>query len=180
MDQPDHMINGPAVQNRALSAADAASVRALNAAVFGPGRFARTAYRVRESAPTFSSFCSGAFLGETLIASLRLTSVKIGDSGPHLLLGPLAVAGEYAGLGYGKSLVGDALVKAKAADIGIITLVGDLPYYDRFGFKPARPGSIVFPGPVDPARILVCELTPGTLASAVGAIVATPKQDQEP
>jgi predicted N-acetyltransferase YhbS len=159
--------------NRSLATADLPAVRALEAFVFGPGRFARTAYRVREGHPALSPFCGGAFIGPRLIASLRLTPIAIGTSQPHLLLGPLSVAADYAGLGYGKALVNEALASAKAAGIGIITLVGDMPYYSRFGFTPVPPGKILFPGPVNPARILACELTPGTLATATGMVVAS-------
>lgn len=171
------MTDERGVQNRRLSASDVEAVSALNAAVFGPGRFARTAYRVREGTPAISPFCRAAFVGDTAIASLRLTPITIGESGPHLLLGPLAVASRFAGLGYGQALVWDALSEAKLAGIGVVTLVGDLPYYERFGFAMAKPGSILFPGPVNPARILVCELTPGTRADAVGMVASDPYLD---
>lgn len=159
-------------QNRQLVFTDVSAIATLEATVFGPGRFARTAYRVREGHPALSPFCRGAFLGPRLIASLRLTPIAIGTSKPHLLLGPLSVAPDYAGLGYGKALVNEALTEAKANGIGLVTLVGDMPYYGRFGFTPAPPGKILFPGPVNPARILACELTPGTLATATGMVVA--------
>lgn len=161
-------------QNRVLTAADLPAVRALEAAVFGPGRFARTAYRIREGKPAISQFCYGAFLGPKLIASLRMTPIAIGMTNPHLLLGPLTVSPEFTGQGYGRALIADALAAAKSASVGVVTLVGDMPYYGRFGFTPMPPGKILFPGPVNPARILACELTPDTLAAATGIITATP------
>jgi predicted N-acetyltransferase YhbS len=161
-------------QNRALTTADLPATRALEAAVFGPGRFARTAYRIREGNPAISAFCYGAFLGPRLIASLRMTPIAIGTTSPHLLLGPLTVSPDFTGQGYGRGLIAHALAAAKSARIGVVTLVGDMPYYGRFGFAPMPLGKILFPGPVNPARVLACELTPGTLAAATGMIKATP------
>jgi predicted N-acetyltransferase YhbS len=168
-----HAAGQPAnVVNRALVAADLPAVSALHAAAFGPGRFARTAYRVREGTPDISPFCRGAFVGGELIACLRLTVVSIGGRSPHLLLGPLAVAKAYAGQGFGKALVSECLVDAGKAGIGVVVLVGDLAYYGRFGFALVPPGQILFPGPVDPHRILAAETTPGALATARGTVVA--------
>jgi len=173
-----HMSEDPAssrsagVINRPLAMADLEAVSALHARVFGPGRFARTAYRVREGTAPISPFCSGAFFDGRLIASLRLTPVKIGGTGPHLLLGPLAVDPAYSGQGYGRALVSASVEAAKAANIGIIVLVGDTAYYERFGFAAVPPGQITFPGPVNPARILAREIAPGALASARGEVVA--------
>ena len=160
------------IVNRPLVTSDLAAIDALHARVFGPGRFARTAYRVREGTAAISPFCRGAFLGDALIASLRLTPVTIGGAGRHLLLGPLAVAPEFSGQGYGKALVSEAIGHATNAGIGVIVLVGDRPYYDRFGFVAVPPGQITFPGPVNSARILARETTPGALATACGAVVA--------
>ncbi len=162
------------VQNRPLTAADLPAVRTLEAAIFGPGRLTRTAYRVREGNPAISPFCTGAFLGPRLIASLRLTPIAIGTTGPHLLLGPLTVDAGFTGQGFGRGLIAQALAAAKSSGIGVVTLVGDMPYYGRLGFTPVPPGKIVFPGPVNPARVLACELTTGTLAAATGMVTATP------
>ncbi len=156
--------------NRVLTEADIAAVKVLEATVFGPGRFARTAYRVREGSPALSPFCRGTFVGEQLIASLRFTRVWIGASCPHLMLGPLTVDPAFKGLGFGRTLISEAIDHAKLAGIGLIILVGDLPYYERFGFKRAPPGQIVFPGPVNPARILICEVAPAASAKAHGSI----------
>ncbi|MEQ1695150.1 MAG: N-acetyltransferase [Hyphomicrobiaceae bacterium] len=160
-------------QNRSLTHADLPAIRALEATVFGPGRFARTAYRIREGNPAISAYCYGTFLGPRLIASLRMTPIAIGTTSPHLLLGPLSVAAGSTNQGYGRSLIAQALSSAKASGIGIVTLVGDMPYYGRFGFTPVAPGKILFPGPVNPARVLACELTPGTRATASGMVTAT-------
>jgi predicted N-acetyltransferase YhbS len=151
---------------------DLPDVLALNARAFGPGRFARTAYRVREGTPPVSRFCLMARVGGELVASIRFTEVTIGGKGGALLLGPLAVEERYAGLGYGKRLVADGLEKARAAGIDLVVLVGDESYYGRFGFKRVPPGRIRLPGPVDPARVLAVELSPGALEEVSGLVEA--------
>ena len=163
-----------AVSYRALRAEDATTIAALHAHVFGPGRFARTAYRVREQHGGIhvSPFCRAAVLGDRLIASVTLTPIRIGATPACLLLGPLAVHPDFAGQGYGRGLVADAIEAARAAVIRAIILVGDEPYYARFGFKRVTPGQITFPGPVDQGRILALELSEGALASAQGLIAA--------
>jgi len=162
------------IQNRALKPADLAEVSRLHAHVFGPGRFARTAYRVREGTAPVTRFCRGAFLGDRIVAALRMTEIKIGDTPGALLLGPLAVDSEFAGQGFGKALVAEALDDAKSAGQRAVVLVGDMPYYGRFGFKPVPPGQVAFPGPVDPARILAAELQDGALSGFRG-MVSAPK-----
>jgi predicted N-acetyltransferase YhbS len=151
---------------------DLPAVLALNARAFGPGRFARTAYRVREGTPPVSRFCLMARVGGELVASVRFTEVTIGGKGGALLLGPLAVEERYAGLGYGKRLVADGLEQARNAGIRLVVLVGDESYYGRFGFKRVAPGQIRLPGPVDPARVLAVELSPGALEDASGLVEA--------
>jgi predicted N-acetyltransferase YhbS len=103
---------------------------------------------------------------------LRLTEIMIGGEGGALLLGPLVVATEAAGQGYGRALVSNVLEKAKDSGIQLVVLVGDEPYYGRFGFEPVPPGQIVFPGPVDPARILAAELAGGARSRYRGSVKA--------
>jgi predicted N-acetyltransferase YhbS len=114
--------------------------------------------------------------GETapgrLIAAIRFTEVTIGSRPGGLLLGPLAVDPEFAGQGYGRRLVGDGLEHAKAAGMGLSVLVGDEPYYARFGFVRVPPCQIWLGGPADPARILAAELAPGALAIYRGLVSA--------
>jgi len=160
------------ILHRPMSPADLAQVSGLNARVFGPGRFARTAYRVREGAPGLSRYCRVAVSGPRMIAAVRFTHVAIGETEGALLLGPLAVDPEFAGKGHGRQLVGEALELARADGLRLVVLVGDQPYYARFGFHPVPPGQIVLPGPVDPQRLLATELEPGALASFRGFIIA--------
>lgn len=151
---------------------DLPAIRALQPRAFGPGRFTRTAYRVREGVPLISRFCLVAVAGERLIAAIRFTEVKIGGVAGGLLLGPLAVEPEFAGQGHGRRLVAEGLANAKAAGMRISILVGDEAYYARFGFVRVPPGQITLPGPADPARILAAELAPGALAEYRGVVSA--------
>ena len=109
-----------------------------------------------------------ALLGEPLIAAVRFTPITIGGVGGALLLGPLAVDPDFAGQGFGRRLIGEAMEAAKAAGVKLVVLVGDEPYYGRFGFRPVPLGQITLPGPVDPQRLLAAELEPGALAAFRG------------
>jgi predicted N-acetyltransferase YhbS len=163
----------PNVLNRPIAPADLPLIAELHARVFGPGRFTRTAYRVREGAPPISRFCRAALLDGHIIAAVRFTDIAIGETEGALLLGPLAVDPEYAGKGFGRQLIGEALEAAKADGVRLVVLVGDEPYYGRFGFRPVPPGQITLPGPVDARRLLAAELEPGAFAAYKGSVVAT-------
>src|SRR4051794_5961177 len=93
------------VFNRPLTPDDLPHVLRLHARVFGPGRFTRTAYRVREGTAPVSPYCQAAYMGERMIAAVRFTPITIGGSGAALLLGPLAVDPQFAGKGYGRALI---------------------------------------------------------------------------
>lgn len=161
----------PAIVVRAATLADVEAISALNAEAFGPGRFVRTAYRLREGMPLVSPYCKVCVTAQgELIAAVRLSPIRIGDRGDALLLGPLAVAPAYAGKGYGRDLVVQSLAAARAAGIRLVLLVGDEPYYGKLGFKRVPMGRIVLPGPVDPARILAAELVEGALDEARGLV----------
>ena len=150
----------PQITVEPLGARDLPEVLALHARVFGPGRFTRSAYRVREGTPAISRFCLIGRVAGELVAAIRFTEVTIGGTPGAVLLGPLAVQARYAGLGYGRRLIADGIENARQAGIQLVVLVGDEPYYNKFGFKRAAAGRIGIPGPVDPARILVAELVP--------------------
>jgi predicted N-acetyltransferase YhbS len=166
----------PIVTTRPAAAADMAEILCLNARVFGPGRFARTAYRIREGTPDLSEFCRVAVMGERIIASIRMTDIVIGGRGGALLLGPLAVDPAFANRGYGRRLIAESIEAGAAADREIVVLVGDMPYYGRFGFMPVPAGSIVLPGPVNPARLLALELKPDALGRYRGPVLGVPKK----
>jgi len=142
-------------QIRPESAEDAPLVEHLNAVSFGPGRFAKSAYRLREGVDpvaglSFVAVGSGA--GE-LLGSIRFWPLAIGME-TSLLLGPLAVQPGLRGRGIGIALMKHAIQAAREQGHPSIVLVGDEPYYVRVGFARLVPGRIRFPGPVDQARVL--------------------------
>lgn len=157
-------------QIRLEDEADAPLLSELSARAFGPGRFARAAYRVREGFAPIASLCLTGWLDDRLIGGVRFTAVTVGSAGNAVLLGPLVVEPAEKGSGYGHALVQEGLVRAKAQGYGLVLLVGDMPYFGRFGFSPVPGGQITLPGPVDPARLLALELTPGILADIGGEV----------
>lgn len=160
---------------RALVPGDLAEVSRLHERVFGPGRFVRTAYRVREGrlkTKPVSPYCRAVVLGNTIVGALVMTEAQIGGQGGVALLGPVAVDPSFASQGYGRRMIGEALQAARDGGERLVVLVGDAPYYGRLGFTPVPPGQIVLPGPVNPARLLAAELHPGALAAYHGLLTA--------
>lgn len=150
--------------------ADAEAIERLHARTFGPGRFARSAYRIREKVPHRLDLSFTARVATLLVGSVRLTAIRIG-SVPALFLGPVTIEPPFRGRGIGKALIRRALAEAREKGHRLVVLVGDEPYYGQFGFKPIPKGQAVMPGPVDPARLLVCELVEGAFAGVGGAIM---------
>ena len=151
------------------TADDAEAILRLNERVFGPGRFARTAYRVRETTPPDLGLSFVARVGPLLVGANAMTPIFIGET-PAYLLGPLIVEPVFRSRGIGEALVNVSLEAARAAGDRLAILVGDEPYYGRLGFKPAPPGRVKMPGPVDPARVLYCEIAPGGFEGVGGAV----------
>lgn len=166
-------MSSPLVIRKAVPK-DVPEISRLHARVFGPGRFARSAYRVREGKGHLSRYCLVAHLGGQLIASLRMTEITIGGRPGAALLGPVAVDPDHRNIGLGTKLMNEAIEAARVGGTSLVVLVGDDPYYGRFGFKVVPAGQIVFPGPVNPARLLVRELKDGALAEFRGLIAAIP------
>ncbi len=144
----------------------------IHAETFGPGRFARAAFRIREGGPHARALSLLAISPATgsIAGSVRQTPVTIGGRGNALLLGPLAVRPDFKNLGIGRKLMGMAVDAARAAGYDLMVLVGDPPYYAPFGFKPVAAGQLQLPGPVDPRRVLACELSENALARFSGMI----------
>lgn len=139
---------------------DADWIEELHALCFGPGRYARAAFRVRERFATDPGLCRVAELGERPVSSVRLTPISLSGLDGYLL-GPLATDPAYRGLGAARALVHDVCTTALARQEGrFVLLVGDFSYYGPLGFVRTTRGTITFPGPVDPDRILV--MTPET------------------
>jgi len=153
---------------------DAATLSELSAQAFGPGRFARSAYRVREGVPPVTALSLCAMRDGKLVGGIRFTAIRVGDRDGALLLGPLVVDPAETGNGFGRALVEEGLARAKREGFGLVLLVGDMPYYGRFGFTPVPAGRITLPGPVDPARLLAIELVPGALQDAAGLVKGHP------
>lgn len=149
--------------------ADEAAVERLTARVFGPGRYAKTAYRLREGLPAPDGLSFVAHVGGLLVGANRMSAVRIGPS-QALLLGPLVVEPAFRQLGLGEALVKRSLDAARAAGWRLTLLVGDAAYYGRMGFKPVPLDLLTMPGPVDPERLLYCELAEGALAQVGGRI----------
>lgn len=148
---------------------DAAAIERLHERAFGPGRYARTAFRLREGAGQDIACCFAAHVGTFLAGSVRVTPVVAGTISA-IMLGPLTVDPAFEGKGVGAALMNRAILAARALGHGLVLLVGDAPYYARFGFRTVPFGQMTLPGPVDPARFLVLELTDGALSGATGPV----------
>lgn len=154
------------------SPADLAALERLSERAFGPGRFARTAYRVREGAEPDARLSFVAWHDGNAVGSIRFTPVRIGGKSGALLLGPLAVDPDFAGQGGGRQLIAQGLRAARESGYKLVILVGDFAYFAKTGFIAVPPGQISFPGPVDRARILAAELEEGALAGFSGLLRA--------
>ena len=151
--------------------ADGPAIERLNERAFGPGRYAKTAYRLREQVAHSLDLSFTARVGTLLVGSVRMSPVRIGEASA-LLLGPLTVEPPFRDRGVGQALIARALDEARANGHRLVILVGDEPYYGKTGFKPVPPGRAVMPGPVDPARLLVAELAEGAFDGVSGQIRA--------
>jgi len=132
---------------------DAAAIEVLLDHAFGPGRFTKVSERVREMAPLRRdvSFC--AWDEGRLVGCVRMTQVRVGET-QVMFLGPLAVEADQRKAGTGGALVLEACAAAEAAGFPIVLLVGDEPYFTRFGFSSAPTAAVKLPGPVDQRRVL--------------------------
>jgi len=165
---------GTAWQVRLERPADAAQVAALNAESFGPGRFAKSAYRLREGVDPVAALSFVAVEpvpggGEILRGSVRFWPIRVGGH-EELLLGPLAVQGDQRGRGIGIALMQAGIAAAQSGAWRAILLVGDEPYYTRVGFARLPVGRVKFPGPVDQNRILGLSLKAGELLTLSGEV----------
>jgi predicted N-acetyltransferase YhbS len=152
-----------------LNPADLAAIEKLDERAFGPGRFARTAYRLREGVLPDPQLSFVAYVGTLLVGANRMTPIMCGGK-PALLLGPLTVDPPFRSRGIGEALMQKSMEAARAAGHKLVILVGDEPYYKRVGFKRVPMGRLTMPGPVDPARLLYCELEEGAFEGVSGAL----------
>ena len=148
---------------------DAVAIERLHERTFGPGRYAKTAYRLREQVDHIRDLSFTARIGTLLVGSVWLSPVRIGES-RALLLGPLTVEPAFRERGLALALIERALKEAARKGHRLVILVGDEPYYGKCGFKRIPKGRAIMPGPVDPARLLVAELSEGAFEGVSGQI----------
>ncbi|MFN3891446.1 MAG: GNAT family N-acetyltransferase [Beijerinckiaceae bacterium] len=164
----------PALGLRPLHPSDLPQIEKLDERAFGPGRFARTAYRLREGVGPDFALSFVAHVGTLLVGSNIMTPVKCGGANgaetDMMLLGPLTVEPAFRSRGIGEALAARSLEAARAAGQKLVMLVGDEPYYARLGFKRVPLGRLSLPGPVDPARVLICELAEGAFEGVGGRV----------
>ena len=157
---------------RAEKASDVVAREALLDACFGENRHTRTCQRLRDGRTPAEGLAFSAMAEGRLVGTLRLWHVSAGGC-PALMLGPLAVEASSRQLGVGTALMDHALAAAKARRHRAVVLLGDAPYYARFGFSAAKTGELSLPGPFERNRLLAHEFAAGTLDGAWGMISAT-------
>jgi predicted N-acetyltransferase YhbS len=152
---------------------DVAPREALLDKAFGKTRVRKTSERLRENRLPADGLAFTAVSEKgKVIGTIRLWPIIAGSAGPSLLLGPLAVDCKAQGKGIGRQLMEHAINTARVLGHDSILLVGDAPYYNRFGFDARVACNLHLPGPVDRARFLGLELTPGALDGAEGLVGA--------
>jgi len=157
---------------RPATPADDAFIDELQAIAFGPGRFARTAFRVREQFPIDPTLSLVAEVDGTPCGSVWMTPISVGGLRGYLL-GPLATHPNFRKRGAGKLLAREVSKRALARGEGqFVLLVGDQDYYCPLGWETTTPGNIQFPGPVDPGRVLLLAADKGLAKSLKGPIAA--------
>src|SRR6267154_6027190 len=157
---------------RAERASDVVAREALLDACFGENRHARTCQRLRDGRAPAEGLALSVVAQGRLVGTLRLWHVSAGGV-PALVLGPLAVDPSCRDLGVGAALMDEALAAAKARGHGAVILLGDAPYYARFGFSAEKTGELLLPGPFERERLLGLELREGALVDCWGTIVPT-------
>jgi hypothetical protein len=157
---------------RAERACDVVAREALLDACFGDNRHTRTCQRLRDGRAPAEGLAFSAMARGRLVGTVRLWHVSAGGI-PALVLGPLAVGDAYRRLGVGAALMDHALAAASARGHRAVLLLGDAPYYQRFGFSTGKARELALPGSFERERLLGLELEAGALAGAWGMIVPT-------
>ncbi|MDH6263111.1 N-acetyltransferase [Bradyrhizobium sp. BR13661] len=157
---------------RSERAVDVAAREALLDACFGEDRHDRTCQRLRDGRAPAAGLALSAVREGTFVGTVRLWHVSAGGR-PALVLGPLAVDPACRELGIGAALMKQALAAARARRHDAVILLGDAPYYARFGFSADQTGALMLPGPFERDRLLAIEFTGGALEGAEGMIIPT-------
>lgn len=143
-------------------------VEALYDLCFAPGREALSSYRLRDDVPPVAGLSLVARDGQEILAgAIRFWPVHVGDH-DALLLGPVAVHPTHQGEGLGGYLIHEALIIGRDKGWHRVMLVGDAPYYQRFGFT--RLHGVGMPPPTNPERILGMELVPDAWRDVTGPV----------
>lgn len=147
---------------------------------FGDARYRKASERLREDRLPADGLSLIAADGKRVVGTARLWNIACGNGAPALLLGPVAVAADERGQGIGGALVERAIAMARKLGYAAVALVGDAPYYGRFGFSAEKTGALWMPGPFERHRLLALELVPGALDGARGMIAATGRMERQP
>jgi len=151
---------------------DVAAREALLDEAFGNQRWRKSSQRLRNGRSPAEGLAFVATDGKRVIGTARLWTVECGTGLSALLLGPVAVAANCRNRGVGASLVDHALVAARRRGHAAVVLVGDVPYYSRFGFSTEKTAALRMPAPFERDRLLALELIPGSLNGARGLLRA--------
>ena len=166
------------IRNETLN--DIAAREALLDCAFGDARFAKTAERLRDGRLPAEGLSLIAEDNNCIVGTVRLWHVVAGPERPALLLGPLAVDDAWRGLGIGADLMRRATEAAQELGHTAILLVGDAPYYARFGYSAEKTANLWMPGPYERDRLLGVELVAGALDGARGLIGACGQREPKP
>lgn len=168
------------IQIRDEHDSDFAARERLLDSCFGPSRFAKTSERLREGRLPADRLALTAERNRRVVGTVRLWHVAAGSNRPALLLGPLAVDPALQGCGLGAALMRESLGRARALGHEAVLLVGDAPYYARFGFDAGEAERLWLPGPFERHRLLGLDLRSGALDGAEGLVRATGAYESAP
>jgi len=166
------MSNAAPFAVRAELSSDVVAREALLDACFGEGRHMRACQRLRDGRAPAEGLGLSAVREGRLVGTVRMWHVSAGGV-PALMLGPLAVDASCRSLGVGAALVARALDVARQRGHGAVVLLGDAPYYARFGFSTEKTGELALPGAFERDRLLGLEFRQGALDGAWGMIAPT-------
>jgi predicted N-acetyltransferase YhbS len=150
---------------------DARLVAGLIDRAFGPGRYAKTAERLREHNAPLLDISLTAWSEDRLVGCVRMWPVHVGDR-PAVFLGPFAVEPTFRSAGLGAALIRQACVATAQAGHDLVLLVGAAAYFEPLGFRKVPSGRLVLPGPIDPDRVLAMALTAGADDDLAGSVTA--------
>lgn len=168
------------IQIRQEKRTDIPAREALLNAAMGDARFTKCSERLREDRVAAEGLSFVAVEDGRLVGTVRLWHVTAGPGRSALLLGPLAVAPQAQGRGIGGALMTHALKAARRSGADAVILVGDAPYYGRFGFSAEKTAALWMPGPYEQSRLLALELKAGALDGAHGLVSASGQPEPKP